>query len=308
MLNDVVIINRLTRDPYQLDPSWMVWTTCVRQVAFGHRDLLKIEQEKQTILDTDQVYAGRDAYQFCLETITGLNSPMLGETEVGGQFRQWALGLNINETYDPMMFQRFFSSMLTDFKEIRQKYLVGIGSHSYGSVIRKYSPKSAHYHILGAGQLVEEVLPWLSKVEGELHVYARRIEQAVGMRKVVSRVEAHQYTLETQISGVVPKTNGVLVVAAPISAKDIETWLRQNELQMDLIIDLRAEASQDVIQNVIPQAVKRITLQELFVEVQKNQQVALEKVAAAKKEIHQKSVERMSAAIHRPYGWDDLCV
>ncbi len=53
--------------------------------------------------------------------------------------------------------------LLQDTKEIRSEYVVGLGSATYGSLVRRLlgGPGSGPTLLLGAGQLAETVLPYL---------------------------------------------------------------------------------------------------------------------------------------------------
>src|SRR6185437_11106148 len=66
------------------NPDWCVWETCVRRLAFG-TDAFAIEPSERG----DEIYLGDHAFRFLLEIVCGLHSPVRGETEVHGQFRQY---------------------------------------------------------------------------------------------------------------------------------------------------------------------------------------------------------------------------
>src|SRR5438045_3448988 len=83
MYSDLILIHRQSSTPFVADSGWMLWQTCLRKIAFGGAEALGSIQ----IETGDQILSGSEAYQFCLEVICGLHSPLVGETEVFGQFK-----------------------------------------------------------------------------------------------------------------------------------------------------------------------------------------------------------------------------
>jgi len=93
--------------------SAVSWRTCLREVTFfdphareSAPDCEEAERSHQAERATEPGYgaephggkatralAGAEAYVFLLETICGLNSPMIGETQVLGQFRTFLASL-----------------------------------------------------------------------------------------------------------------------------------------------------------------------------------------------------------------------
>ena len=65
--------------------SWVVWKTCLREMAIGTSSQ---RVRPLFVKKSDQVYTGLQAYQFFLEVISGLHSPIIGETEVMGQVKE----------------------------------------------------------------------------------------------------------------------------------------------------------------------------------------------------------------------------
>src|ERR1041385_6331828 len=84
MHHDLVILHKRGSSLPKLTDSWAQWTTCLRQIAFWHQSLPLPD-------GSFDVFSGEDAYAFCLEVVCGLRSPLAGETEVMGQFRDFIL-------------------------------------------------------------------------------------------------------------------------------------------------------------------------------------------------------------------------
>src|SRR5271155_1564590 len=84
-----------------------------------------------------QSFEGTEAYAFLLRFACGLESKLVGETEIFGQIKQaWrdyaAAASSLRQQLDPLIQQLF-----QDTKEIRARFLSGLGSASYGSQVRR---------------------------------------------------------------------------------------------------------------------------------------------------------------------------
>jgi hypothetical protein len=80
------------------------------------------------------VLHGEAAYSHLLEVICGLDSPMVGETEVLHQFKVFAADL----PGDHNGLREIGNHLLADARAIRARHLIGLGSRSYGSAVRRY--------------------------------------------------------------------------------------------------------------------------------------------------------------------------
>jgi glutamyl-tRNA reductase len=100
-----------------------------------------------------QTYFGRDAYQFLLEVICGLHSPLVGENAVMGQFRQFRNAAQFPNTAWGKFLRKVTTDVLVDARQVRHRHLEGLGSQSYGSLIRKHLKGQSSVAVLGAGSL-----------------------------------------------------------------------------------------------------------------------------------------------------------
>lgn len=222
---------------------------------------------------------GADAYAFLLETICGLRSPMLGETQVLGQFRAFLAAL---APADAAWLDGVGQQLITDARLIRERHLRGLGSRCYGSAVRRHLTGADTVALIGTGALANDLLPYLS--------VSRRVEQWT--RQDVALAESR------------PSSNAptVLVIAAPLRAAGIAAVAR-SYTSVVRVIDLRAAAERDVPGVAAP----IVTLDDLFAGVAAASDAAAERADAARREI-----QRMAAAFERrhqlrPFGWDDLC-
>jgi len=304
MLHDLVVLHT-TGALGALDDSakgaWTHWGTCLRQVYFGDRSLVT-ESLQQGLANGQngsgtppQLKEGQEAYQYILEVICGLHSPMLGETEVLGQFRDMAIRSSEVSTEVNQKMKKFFLAWLSDAKVIRSKYLENLGAQSYGSLIRKMTKDHNKIHMLGGGQLAQEILPWLKHKEAQLLVR--------NPQKVVPLIEGFSHVKVAPLKEEVVSQAQVLVVAAPLSSQEIQNLLPGNT-QIQMIIDLRGSSEADPLKLSQTQV---YTLQKFFSEIDANQEKVLKKVKQAKQHIQQLTQDRWNGADVRPFGWDDIC-
>src|SRR3989475_6294583 len=71
------------------------WQTCLRRILFlnsnDNRAVIEAAEVGKAVPPTVEVFRAQEAYRFLLEVICGLNSPIVGETAVMGQFKKISL-------------------------------------------------------------------------------------------------------------------------------------------------------------------------------------------------------------------------
>lgn len=250
------------------------WETCVRRIVFGVADSPTPANHVQLVHEASQaleVYTGESAYRFCLEVICGLRSPLIGETEVFGQFKD--LFDRQTRSQPTSALTRIFMELNRDAKRVRAEHLQNLGHQSYGGLVRKKLRGARTVHLLGAGRLTSEMMVWLAKTEREIHVHVRSIERANSKRDRLGPWPIHP------IVGGPKNLDGALIIAAPIASAECAPWLSQHVFED--IIDLRSEAATDPI--VHPNL--STTLQGIFAEIEATRGSLLEKVRAAQAQI-----------------------
>lgn len=272
-----------------------IWSTCLRQIGFVHsRDFQQISSQ---IRAADEVYQGEAAFGFILEVVCGLKSPLLGETEVQGQFKLFVA--SVAEKFPEMWgaYSSFFQGVLSESKRVRTLHLKNLGSQSYGSLIRRRLGQET-VAILGAGQLTQQILPWLKQAQ-KIQIHARSTEKAKALSAGYSQVEVRQWLQSPEA--------GLLVVAAPISNQELMSALENR--MAEKVIDLRGEQRLDAdhLQALGLGHGSYESLQELMSEMNQDQQRIGEKVDDARRSICRCGESFMNRAISRPGGWEDLC-
>lgn len=265
------------------DAGALVWRTCVRQVTLVDRPA--------------EVPAGAEAwhdsaaYAHLLEVICGLHSPIVGETEVLHQFKEFAE--HLPPTHHG--WREVCTRLLADARAVRARHLVSLGSRSYGSAVRRYVKVAPRVALFGTGVLAREVLPYLTGAGRGVDLWGRRDECPIAADGAAyHRLGAPglpRYDAPT-----------ALVVAAPMRSAEITRAIAPY-LNPLVIIDLRAEGTGDPPPAVAP----LITLHDVFAEFQRAAHVTDARVSAAKREIERCARAFAGRTRLNPSGWHDLC-
>ncbi len=251
------------------------------------------------------------AYSFLLEVLCGLKSPVIGETEVFGQFKTQVL--KHLDAKNPIA--KIIHSIVADTKSIRSLHLLNLGSSSYGSLARKSLNGFKNLDILGAGQFVQSLKPWIEKLNIQTQVYTRSPEKYLSvydnsewslklLTEFSSNLSSNEasdksYHRSSDLSvDMVPDVSAqrpkALFICAPINLEstDLKSY--------DLVIDFRDGENQRIEHSNIK------SLAQVFNEIQKENILAEKKKIDALAEIVKASENFMTSMNHRPFGWDDI--
>lgn len=278
----------LHREPgTQLIPAGApTWRTCLREISFSNG-----AASESISLERARRLSEGEAYRMLLEILCGLQSPMVGETQVMGQFKAFLATLDRDHAWLGRLGQR----LLGDARDVRTKYLQGLGSRSYGSAVRRHLTGCQHAVLIGTGKLAGEVLPFLADDSRTVDHWGRREDAATSSAGVTYRTLEE---LDENDDRVMPPA--VLVIAAPAPSNIVER-VAARYAGLRSVIDLRAERTNlDVGAPVI-------TLQDLFVQMDAASAFALRHVEAARADIARRSRLFEFRDELRPFGWDDLC-
>lgn len=255
-----------------------IWSTCLREVFFQDAPL------ELSSAAAGDVLADADAYAFLLETICGLQSPIVGETQVLGQFRAFLATLSPD---DASWLGGIGQQLLTDARVIRERHLRGLGTRSYGSAVRKYMDGIERVALVGAGALANDVLPYVA--EGRVVDHWTRAVIAEGGGRPAAEGRA------------------AIIVAAPVRAEQIAVVARCYP-SLARVIDLRAAEERDAISGVGgTSGVELITLDDVFAAVDASTAATAARVARAREDIRRMASAFERRQLLRPFGWDDLC-
>ena len=262
--------------------SALVWKTCVREIA--------LVDARAPLPTGASVWHDEAAYAHLLEVICGLDSPMVGETEVLHQFKVFTAALSPEQS----PWREVAQSLLNDARAIRSRHLIGLGSRSYGSAVRRLVGDTPRVALAGTGMLAKQIAPFLAGPERTVDVWGRR-DHVDGFDHVSYRVlSAPPAAL---IDGPV-----ALVIAAPLPSSEIAR-LAGRYRNVIALIDLRAEGAQDPPPAVAP----IVTLADVFAGVQDAARVTAQRVEAAKDDVRECARAFATRAKLNPSGWHDLC-
>lgn len=261
--------------------QWIHWETCIRKIAIGTTSfipkLVDAEQLAKRPKNNEDIYIGPEAKKFLLEVVCGLHSPVRGETEVHGQYKE--LLNSIPKEHD--LYTQLFSVHL-NARKVREQHLRGLGSQSYGSLARRQLRDAGEVHILGCGALVRDMLPWLMKLTATIKIYVRNYEK--NKEKILNEISRYERQLhKLQIcelaSGLdLQSDKSAVIVAAPLPSESIVRWIDKLHSKCNLILDYRGESVYDPIR--LP--VRCLSLQDIFHEIDKTKKKVEGEVEKAK--------------------------
>ena len=234
-----------------------------------------------------------EAYRLLLEVVCGLRSPMLGETQVMGQFNTFLASLPRQHGALRKLGQR----LLGEARRLSQQHLRHLGSRSYGSATRKRVADAQHVAVIGTGALSRELQKFLVDGERRVDVWGRRPAGEVTYRDAVTY---------RQIGAATPaplsRVPAALIIAAPVPSV-IADDIAGRYTSLMRVIDLRGERDLGPLDVTAPV----VGLAELFAEIETARRDSQQHVAAATAGVVQLSREYTLRAEPRPFGWDDLC-
>jgi glutamyl-tRNA reductase len=305
VIDQLVIINlrHEAREKMPAVLNGLEWQTCLRRIlilnAHDAASTIAAIENGQMTLPTVEIFRGPQAYRFLLEVVCGLNSPIVGETAVMGQFKEFLLGAKFPKNHWGSFLRQLATSLMIDAKRIRHNHLQGIGSQSYGSLVRQQVKGMPAVAVLGAGKLAREILPWLIG-KTKVRVLYRSWDRAKDLLETYPEIDLVKYS---DAHARWQENEAALVVAAPLSADEVSRWMSLQGADFTKCLDLRAEAASDPVSA----AGEVIKLNELFEALRAERERLEGHVEAARSEIKQMVQRQSQQAQFRPFGWEDLC-
>jgi glutamyl-tRNA reductase len=299
VLDDLVVIHDQTGTENSLPAALnsLRWQTCLRRIV-----LLNQAENKSLLASAragSEIYRGKDSYRFLLEVVCGLRSPLIAETEVLGQFRDFCAKAKFPPTSWGWFLRHITTDLMVDAKGVRRRHLEGLGSQSYGGLVRQHLKGIPSVALIGAGHLASEIAPWLIG-KAHLTLFCRNPLRAQALVDRYPQIQLDQFIMAD--AGL---SNGetALVIAAPLTAREIENWVKLQPKCFVKALDLRAEATTDAIRVSFPV----LALSEFFAAVKYDCARIASHVEAAQAEIEAAVERQADQARFRPFGWDDLC-
>lgn len=270
-------------DPGGRASAPVVWRTCVREIA-----LIDAADDVPT---SGQIWHDEDAYAHLLEVVCGLDSPIVGETEVLHQFKMFSDSLSPEHCE----WRELCRAVLADARAIRSHHLIGLGSRSYGSAVRRHLRSCGRVAVIGTGMLAQQVLPFAADAGRIVDLWGRRPACPIPSPPATYRALADPV-------GAPFEEPCAIVVAAPIASSGIAALARRYA-NIVAVIDLRAEGAQDAP----PRIGTVITLADIFAEFDRAAEMTNARVAAARQEVRRCARAFAARTKLNPSGWHDLC-
>jgi len=269
--------------------SIAIWETCLRKIIFTE-NIEQVLNDQKVNLD---LYEDEQALIFMLEVLCGLQSKVIGETEIFGQFKQF---LETEEAKKISFFknQQFVQFLFKQVKEIREKYITQLGVNSYGSMIRKICQTEDQISLIGYGQLAKKILPWLGNRKVKIHVRDKSKYQDQENIQFLNLDEMGFFS--------------TLIIAAPLKTEKLMA-LMQPQNQVNKIVDCRSleEQDQSIKDASKTQTAEVVDLNDLFASAEAKQEKMKSMLPVINQEIRDRVQSYLLKVQHRPQGWEDLC-
>jgi hypothetical protein len=319
-LAELTVLNRQSSGDTSttLLPDACVIGTCLREVRIG---MLSADQQPppaEAAAAGYELHVGADAYCFLLRLACGLESEIAGETEILGQVKQAWRNCENDGGDMPRRLRPWMQRLLQDTKEIRSEYVIGLGSATYGSLVRRLlgGASPGPTLLLGAGQLAETILPFLDS--GEVLLWNRSHARAAEMlsRQRASQTQGRVHLLDSTLTAEETawrRAHDVIVCIPADAERDVTRvnwWLNRGAHEgrvLHLGIDSTAGTIWSRIANVT-------TLRDLFGlrDSQATQREAMlaraRKACADKAQLARLDDADGSRAGSSNHGWEDLAV
>ena len=164
--------------PRNVFEGFFTITTCQRTLIVG------LEEIKHHIGPNVMHIKGSEAYGYLLETITGLKSQVLAESEIVCQFKS-AFKSYLETTKRDGRLITILEKLFKDNKDIRSLFLKNIGQQSYTGISKKILLNKSSYNevlILGSGTLAQALIKLLSK-KFKIFLSARNLQKVDELKR-----------------------------------------------------------------------------------------------------------------------------
>lgn len=196
-------------------------------------------------------HTGRDAVQHLFEVSSGLDSAMVGETEILGQVKTAYAAAAARNTLGPVL-NRIFQKSFQAAKWVRTHTGIGKGQISIGNVAAELATRicgelsGTHVLLCGTGEVGEKTLQSLaSRGADEISVASRSRERA---RNLAERYQGAALTIEEALAKLqrIDIVISATVCQQPIINTDlIRSLMRRRPTQPLFLIDLAVPRNVD---------------------------------------------------------------
>lgn len=290
-MSDFGLINRAflkesSNPPFSGEFSGLVWQTCLRQIFLFD----PLEVEKIELLEGNQLFIGLQAESFLAQVLCGLKSPLIGETEVFGQFKVWWKSIP-EENKFKQKFKGRIEALFALVKTVRKETLCGHGSQSYGSLLRRHLAPGETVEVIGAGHLAREIIPWIQN-KSTCRIWCRDPEKAKGLGSEVVNLKTEKML------------SRVIVCAASLNHNELNDFMIKHSVTFEhKLFDFRSNSI-----SFVPFLKLKFhkKLEDFSSQFESNRSEIEKKALEATATIQNWAALQESKLIVRPYGWEDL--
>lgn len=174
ILKDCYLYNYSPDKKHTPSPDSFYLKTCQRQLILSSTKIQAINEN---------VLKERNAYELFLSVICGLESSLLGESEIVAQVKD-AYKKYLQSPHRDTSIQRFIEKAFHDSKKIRTHYLNCLSQKPYAYLVKKslQSFSNQKILILGSGKIASDIIAQLHK-NFSLIVHSRNESQITSLQK-----------------------------------------------------------------------------------------------------------------------------
>jgi glutamyl-tRNA reductase len=260
-----------------------------------------------------EVFEGKSAYCFLMRWAAGLESQVIGETDIFGQIKEAWRKAEASRNPELLELSPWIQRIFEDTKEVRTHYLQNLGGSSYGTLVRKLirnkqaSQADGPILVVGAGQIAQSITPAL--LESDLWIWNRdRIKLCSLYDDLTSRPHKKVHTIESleAFEKAWKAASHVVVCIPPDREKDSERvrWFLEGGASHRSLIHLGLRNGEGTAWKQIPNLA---CLDDLFALQGSLGNVRSVQTAQAEKACEERAKLRaLGASLSISHGWEDL--
>jgi hypothetical protein len=296
------------------EPRVFFLETCQRYIwIFSGESWGQSPFQLASYFENAEIFHGKEAYLFLLRVATGLESEVIGETDIFGQLKEAWKKVELTQRDLLSDLGSWMQKLFEDTKEIRSRFLQKLGGSSYGTLVRRLIRDldqsvdgQRPILLVGAGQIAQSIAPFL--LENELWLWNRNPAHLCSLHQELSLKSASIKKLISRESEEEGWRNAAhVVVCIPLNLEMDRIrmeWFRQGGIQNRSLIHLGGLRDQCGEWSNFP---RFFSLDDLFKLQSSLGGIRTVQVAQAIKACEERAQLRsLGASLSIPHGWEDL--
>ncbi len=270
--------------------------TCQRSLTISLSSSLASESSSK------RFFSSTDAYAFLVRFASGLESAVLGESDVFGQFK---LARKEFQDQNPTSkLNLILQKVLEDSKDIRAEYLQNIGSGNYGSLARKLLKPENEQSVLcvGAGAMAQAISPYFANCN--LTFWNRTLSNAEVLAEKLVRKDYVKPKLSSGSLADLTDSYDLVLILIPHSTEVSDFIARTTSP-----IFHGGANRKDLLPHIKNRNTAIYCLDDVFELDQTNQAARKEAVERALQAIRERALLRsLGRTLTQSHGWEDLAL